>query len=110
MASDDTAARTFELLREEWTTDKGKELRIVSCRLTPEGGLHVDGYDLGPGVKAFWGDSDYEYGIKLSPEDTRKLLPHLLKLVVTGTEPLSIDGLRKLCDAHGLKPNFWSWV
>ena len=43
----------------------------VSIRLTAsigEPGLVIQGQDVGPGVAAIWGDSDYEYWLTVSPE------------------------------------------
>ena len=39
------------------------------------GNLVVDGYDIGKTVKAYWGDSDYEYTSTLHPDEVKKLYP-----------------------------------
>lgn len=43
----------------------------ISIRLSAsigERGLVIEGQDVGPGVAAIWGDSDYEYWLTVSPE------------------------------------------
>ena len=35
--------------------------------------LVVEGYDIGKTVKEYWGDSDYEYNFKVTPENTVKV-------------------------------------
>jgi hypothetical protein len=35
--------------------------------------LLIDGYDIGKRVKEYWGDSDYEYNSKISPEGVLKI-------------------------------------
>ncbi len=40
-------------------------------------GLVVEGQDLGPGVSAFWGDSDYEYWVTVRPDHLDKVLREL---------------------------------
>lgn len=35
--------------------------------------LVFEGYDIGSTVDDFWGDSDYEYGFTVEPQEVRKL-------------------------------------
>jgi len=37
--------------------------------------LVFEGYDIGSTVNDFWGDSDYEYGFTVEPEEALKLYP-----------------------------------
>lgn len=39
--------------------------------------LVIDGYDIGKRVKAYWGDSDYEYIVKIPTEGIDFLYHHL---------------------------------
>lgn len=48
-----------------------------------EKGLVIEGQDLGPGVSAVWGDSDYEYWLRIERKDFVQLITSLaLKLDV----------------------------
>jgi hypothetical protein len=37
------------------------------------GMLIFEGYDIGKSVEGIWGDSDYEYGYNIKPEEVQKL-------------------------------------
>ncbi len=37
------------------------------------GGLVVEGYDIGKTVQEYWGDSDYEYAVRVPPPEVFKL-------------------------------------
>jgi len=43
--------------------------------------LVIDGYDIGKSVKAYWGDSDYEYQVKI-PQAGIDFLYHYLNVVM----------------------------
>lgn len=43
--------------------------------------LVIDGYDIGKSVEAYWGDSDYEYQVKI-PKAGIEFLYHYLNVVM----------------------------
>lgn len=83
--------------------------------------LVIDGYDIGPKVKEYWGDSDYEYILTIPPEGVDFLFKHLqvkpgdrdelLRVLAArfGTNSCYSD-IRKLLDDHGVKSEGSSWV
>ena len=93
---------------------KGTMLRVV--RLTDDGGLMIEGHDLGPGVEQFFGADEYEFKRQFSSdavsrlrellglESDDELLPNI-KERFTDTAVLE-DLLRD----NGIKGEFWSWV
>ena len=88
----------------------------VRASLT-DGSLTVSGHDLGPFVKDFLGDDDYEYWYEFDRENTEKLMA-----AINGEEdPESAllrefsgeDGcskLRDLCNSKDIKYRFFSYV
>lgn len=82
-----------------------------------DGKLEIAGQDLGEFVEEVWGDSDYEYWYNFSREETDKLLG-----VINGkknpAEALEREfsgesgcrRMRELCEANGIKYEFFSYV
>lgn len=50
---------------------------IVTATIDESGQLVVEGYDSGELVERTWGDSDYEYSLKLKIASVEKLKQHL---------------------------------
>jgi hypothetical protein len=85
------------------------------------GALVVEGYDIGKTVEEYWGDSDYEYSIKVSPEELKKLYV-LLKLEPHSGEALltylqenyktntCYSDLRTFLDRNGIRHEGFSWI
>ena len=91
----------------------------VTARLLDDGGLVISGQDLGEATEEFWGDSDYEYWLTISPEGTKKLFG-LLCTDKAGEDPLDVlqnrfhgesafSSLRAYCGQHGIKAEFSSY-
>lgn len=82
--------------------------------------LVVEGYDIGRRVEEYWGDSDYEYSVKvqavdvnevyaalqLPPGDKAKLLHELSLRFNTNT---AYSDFRNFLDAHKIKSEGFSW-
>ena len=82
-----------------------------------DGSLELSGHDLGKSVEEFWGDDDYEYWYRLSAGATQQLLHTIggtndpekaLRREFSG--PDGCRKLRALCDAHGIRYEFFSYV
>jgi hypothetical protein len=65
----------MEIFRQEWKTKEGPESTTISCRFLDNGALRIEGQDIGPMVEKLQGDSDYEYGMEISAEDVKRLVP-----------------------------------
>jgi len=83
--------------------------------------LVIDGYDIGKTVKEYWGDSDYEYLIRIPPAGVDFLYNHLglfsgdrLALLHALARQYHTNScysdIRKLLDDHQVKYEGFTWV
>jgi len=54
---------------------ESEDIRIYIDAYFESGELVVEGQDIGETVEKWWGDSDYEYGLKVQPSEADKLYP-----------------------------------
>jgi hypothetical protein len=83
--------------------------------------LIIDGYDIGKRVEEYWGDSDYEYSLKIPPHgvqqlygllgvaegDQQNLLQELARRFNTNS---CFSEIRKLLDDHHIACEGFSWI
>jgi len=97
-------------------TDSADLRRTVDAKLSADGGLAIDGQDLGAAVERVWGEDmiEYEWSFSISPEDVTKLK---LALGCTGDvlavlkERFSgemVSDLGPFLKTHGIPYGFWS--
>jgi hypothetical protein len=86
-----------------------------------QGTLIIDGYDIGKRVEEYWGDSDYEYSLRIPPAsvlqlyvileveqgDQQNLLKELARRFNTNT---CFSEIRKLLDDHHIPCEGFSWI
>ena len=97
-------AESLELARQE-----GEDYRSVILERTAEGVLDLSARDKGPAVREFWGDEDYEFGIRIAPADLPAFAFALVREHYRGDLD-AVARLRALAEAEGIETNFWSWV
>jgi hypothetical protein len=56
----------------------GEERTDLKLIIEPDGTLVMDGCDSGPRVEEAWGDSDYEYWVKVAPQWKDTVLMRLI--------------------------------
>lgn len=98
-----------EKLSEEIYRQEGDNFRSVMVTLSEDGGLMVDTQDMGRLVEEYWGDSDYEFWVKIPPEAASRLAYVLLKKLYAGRER-AVDEVRELCAAEKIPHENGSWV
>jgi hypothetical protein len=98
------ASHAIEIARQE-----GTEFRSVRLTLEDDGAIKMDAQDIGPTVTEFWGDSDYEFWVRVPPASLPKLAFELLREKFAG-QLGAIDALRTWCEAHGIAHEFDSWI
>lgn len=81
------------------------EVSILEAYVTTGGGLVLEGYDAGPSVEAHWGDSDYEYWLRVEARH----VPHVLLELIRERFTSDVE-FRKWLDARGIPNQFQSWV
>ncbi|HRI80108.1 MAG TPA: hypothetical protein PLR06_11285 [Cyclobacteriaceae bacterium] len=100
---------------------KTEDIRISIVAYFEKGTLVVDGYDIGRTVKEYWGDSDYEYLIKIPDAgveflyshfsiwrgDQQSLLNELARRFNTNT---CYSDIQKLLDDHNIKYEGFTWA
>ena len=68
------AEQVIEIARQE-----GTNFRRVDLRLEEGGAIVLEGQDMGPIVEEVWGDSDYEFWVRVEPASLSKLAYELLR-------------------------------
>ena len=91
----------MEPLSEEIFRQEGENFRSIMINLAADGTLTLDAQDMGPLVQQVWGDSDYEFWCRVSPEAMGKLAFALMKKLYAGREQ-AVDEFRALCAAEGI--------
>jgi hypothetical protein len=86
-----------------------EEFTSINLSLTAEGGIDLSGHDMGPTVRRTWGDSDYEYGIRVAPAHTAKLAFALIAEHYHG-DLQAVQKVRELAERHGIAAGFWDWA
>jgi hypothetical protein len=75
------------------------------AKIEDDGGLVLEGYDIGPFVEEQWGDSDYEYWLRIDKEYKDTILLWLIK------ERFATDSEFKVwLDEKGIPSKFESWI
>lgn len=92
------------------------------------GDLVIDGQDIGPLVERIWGDSDYEYWLRIPRAEKEKLYRSLAQPSVGPDHAQKLDGellaallhrfndsgaftaIRDWCGAHGIPAAFSSYT
>lgn len=78
---------------------------VLKAYLDASGHLVFEGYDTGPLVQATWGDSDYEYWLKIDAEHVPQVLLELIK------DRFETDSeFRQWLDRKGIPCHFDSWT
>lgn len=93
-----------EIYRQE-----GENFRSIMITLEPNGTIMMDTQDIGPAVQQVFGDSDYEFWVRIPPEAVGRLAFALLKKLYAGRER-AVDELRDLCAAEGIPHEGGTWA
>ena len=96
--------QTTELARQE-----GTEFRSVRLTLEEDGAILMDAQDMGPTVEQVWGDSDYEFWVRVAPAAVPTLAFELLREKFAG-QLGAVDAIREWCKAHGIEHAIGSWA
>jgi hypothetical protein len=97
-------SQTIEIARQD-----GTEFRSVYLSLEDDGTIKMDAQDMGPTVTQFWGDSDYEFWVRVPPASLPKLAFELLREKFAG-QLGAVDAFGDWCTQHGVQHEFGSWV
>ncbi len=93
--------RTLTLFDNRTDTDHS----TLTATINEKGDLVLEGFDIGELVKAYWGDSDYEYARTVAAAYTPAVLLWLIK------ERFATDSeFKAWLDAKGIPSEFWSYI
>jgi hypothetical protein len=98
------ASHVIEIARQE-----GTEFRSVRLSLDDDGGIKMEAQDIGPSVTRIWGDSDYEFWVRVPPTSLGKLAFELLREKFSG-QLGAVDAFQDWCKTHGVQHKFDSWI
>jgi hypothetical protein len=88
---------------------KGPTSIYIDVEITEEGDLLFSGQDIGETPKEFFGDSDYEYWLRVKAEDKDELLLALIEKFYSGNTRV-ISQLREYLNARGIASEFDSYA
>ena len=99
----------MQIFKCEYDLPKGKINHNVYADWDDKGNLHFTEHDLGAGVKAVWGNDEYEYFLMIQQKDVAKFLLYCLWKGFTFEERMTVGDLRKICDDQNIKyeTDFW---
>ena len=98
------ARQVIEIARQE-----GRQFRRVDLMLNDDGAVVMEGQDMGPAVEAVWGDTDYEYWVRVAPSSLSKLAIELLREKFAGRLD-AVTAFRDWCKAHGVEHEFGNYA
>jgi hypothetical protein len=98
------AGNMVEIARRE-----GTEFRRVDLRLADDGAISLEAQDMGPIVEQVWGDTDYEFWVRVAPPSLRKLAFELLREKFAGRLD-AVTAFRDWCRAHGVEHEFGNYA
>lgn len=75
------------------------------AKIDDDGDLVLEGYDIGKAVAEHWGDSDYEYWLRVASDDKDTVLLWLIKERFTASSEF-----RQWLDDKGIPNKFASWT
>jgi hypothetical protein len=75
------------------------------AKIDEEENLVLEGYDIGKSVKEFWGDSDYQYWVRVARDYKDTVLLWLIKERFTTSSEF-----RQWLDGKGIPNTFESWT
>lgn len=87
---------------------KGPTQIHIDVEITEEGDLLFSGQDLGEAPRKYFGDSDYEYWLRISARDKDQLLVALIETLYSG-DSLVISKLRDFLKSKGIDYKFDSY-
>ena len=102
--------RRHELVRRSFGNAADPETTRIDLVVREDGGLSIDGVDMGPEVEASLGDFDLEYRLDVPPGHGDRLLAAVLRHAMNRDEALTFEGLRELCRAEGIPFDEVSWT
>ena len=93
----------------KWETERGTEGQHFSVSRSEDGLWRIHEDSWGPTGVSFFGKEDNEWWLDLDQENMDLLTLELLRLVMNGTNPLTIPRLQEVMDSNGIKYEKGCW-
>jgi hypothetical protein len=87
---------------------KGATSTYIDVEITKEGDLLFSGQDVGEAPKTFFGDSDYEYWLRISAADKDRVLLALIEKLYSGN-PSVVSEVQGYLDSKSIPSEFSSY-
>tara|TARA_B100001741_G_C16025014_1_gene357201 strand:+ start:174 stop:476 length:303 start_codon:yes stop_codon:yes gene_type:complete len=94
----------------EYELPQGKINHNVHVDWDDKGNLHFAEYDLGDGVKEFWGTDEYEYFMMIHQKHVAKFILCCFWKGFTFEERFTVAELRNLCDEYNIEYSTDNWL
>ncbi|MFH1336734.1 MAG: hypothetical protein ABII96_09480 [Candidatus Zixiibacteriota bacterium] len=88
---------------------KGATLIHIDVEITEDGDLLFSGQDIGEAPREFYGDSDYEYWLKISAAEKDRVLLALIEKLHSGNSCV-ISEMKDFLDAKTIPSEFHSYA
>lgn len=102
-----TDAKTIR--RELYRVDQPENFRSIAVTVESDGAIDLSAQDMGPLVQELWGDSDYEFGVKVRAEHARALVAALLTELYENRDD-GVEAFHDLVKRRGVPHEWWSWA
>ncbi len=86
------------------------EHQVLDIKIEENGDLIFEGYDIGDSVENYWGDSDYEYWLKIKAEHLPDILLYLIKECFDRKIFINDSEFNEWLKEKGIPSEFQSWV
>lgn len=80
----------------------------IEVEITPEGDLLFSGHDIGETPRAFFGNSDYEYWLRIKKKEKDRVLLALLERFYSGNA-MVITEMKEFLGSQGIASEFATW-
>ena len=97
--------KTMEIFR-----DEGIEFTSIRTNFDGDGTLSISGQDMGPMVKEFWGDDDYEYFLSIPKKSIEMFLLHLMKLAFNTEKKITFGDCKEILEVNKIEHSFDWWA
>ncbi len=96
-------------LRIDLVEERGETSVFISAEIDTDGRFIISGEDIGKSPEEFWGDSDYEYWVVVSPDQKDRVLLALVEKLYKGDMKV-VSKFRNLLSEKNIPSEFGSWV
>ncbi len=88
--------------------ERGSTSRLIHARIEDDGSLVVEGQDVGAAPEEWFGDSDYEFIVRVKAEDKDRVILALIEKLFRGRFR-AVDEIREFLEEKGIPFGWMTW-